>query len=354
MRGQLPAYLRRRIGLQILALLAVLTAMMQLLELLDVTTEIFERGQGVGGLMYYALLRIPAELGLALPLAVLLGTMLVMNSMARRLEIMAMRASGVSLKRMLGHLLPLLFFIAILHATLLQAVLPRVEVELKRWWNASAPAEEVTAPLWVHTRGGPVSIETISPDGQRLKGVHLYEHQSGLLTSRTVASAAHWDGQAWQLEDVTELRINAAGVQQIHDETREWQTNLQPDELLRLNVARPYLSTMMLAEVIAGARIGSQPRSYYQTALYRSFTAPFGVFIMLLLALPTAATLTRGSGGGGAMLLALVLGLGFLLFDGILASLGSSGQLPPLVTALGAPLLFGLIGIVRLQLCERP
>jgi lipopolysaccharide export system permease protein len=42
--------LRRRVGIQILALLAVLTAMMQLLELLDVTTEILQRGQGVGGL----------------------------------------------------------------------------------------------------------------------------------------------------------------------------------------------------------------------------------------------------------------------------------------------------------------
>ncbi len=354
MSGQLPAYLRRRVGLQILALLAVLTAMMQLLELLDVTSDIFDRGQGLGGLMYYALLRTPAELGLALPLAVLLGTMIVMNSMARRLEIMAMRASGVSFKRMLGHLLPLLFVIAIFHATLMQAVLPRVEVELKRWWNASAPAEEAPAPLWVHTRGGPVSIETISPDGHHLKGVHLYVHQSGLLTSRLVASTAHWDGRTWQLEDVTELRISDSEVKRIHDDAREWRTNLQPDEVLRLNVARPYLSTMMLAEVIAGARIGSQPRSYYQTALYRSFTAPFGVFIMLLLALPTAATLTRGSGGGGAMLLALVLGLGFLLLDGILASLGASGQMSPLYSALGAPLLFGLIGLVRLQLCERP
>ena len=105
MTGRLSAYLRRRVGLQILALLAVLTAMMQLLELLDVTTEILERGQGVGGLLYYALLRLPAELGLALPLAVLLGTMGVLNSMARTLEITAMRASGVSLMRMLGYLM---------------------------------------------------------------------------------------------------------------------------------------------------------------------------------------------------------------------------------------------------------
>ena len=46
MNGRLAIYLRRRVAVQILALLAVLTAMMQMLELLDVTTEILERGQG--------------------------------------------------------------------------------------------------------------------------------------------------------------------------------------------------------------------------------------------------------------------------------------------------------------------
>ena len=83
-----------------------------------------------------------------------------------------------------------------------------------------------------------------------------------------------------------------------------------------------------------------------------AFAAPFGVFVMLLLALPTAATQPRHSGGGRAMLMALVLGLGFLLFDGIVASLGSSGQLPPLSTALTAPLLFAAIGFLRLWACE--
>jgi lipopolysaccharide export system permease protein len=354
MTGQLSAYLRRRVGLQILALLAVLTAMMQLLELLDVTTEILERGQGVGGLLYYALLRLPAELGLALPLAVLLGTMGVLNSMARTLEITAMRASGVSLMRMLGYLMPVLIVFATVQVGLLQVVLPRVELELKQWWNASAPPDEEVKTLWAHTRGGPVSIEAVSPDGLQLRGVRTYSREAGLLTARLRAASAQWDGQAWQLKDVTELQIESRGMQRRHLESLEWQTNLSPDEVLRLSVARPYLSTMMLAEVIAGSRAGSQPRSYYETALYRSFTTPLGVFIMLLLAMPTASTLTRGGGGGAQMLLALVLGLAFLLSDGILAALGSSGQLHPLVTALGAPLLFALIGFVRLRWCERP
>ena len=354
MIGTMQAYLCRRVGTQILALLAVLTAMMQLLELLDVTTDIFERGQGVGGVLYYAMLRLPAELGLALPLAVLLGTMTSLNAMARTLEISAMRACGVSFTRMLAYLLPVLLVFTVLQVALVQVVLPRAEIALKQWWNASAPAEEVKKPLWAHTRGGLVSIDSISPDGLQLKGIRVYASEAGLLTSRLQAARAQWDGRAWQLEDVTELRVEPTGVRRIHDDALVWQTNLHPEEVLRLGVARPYLSTIMLADVIVGSRVGSQPLSYYQTALYRSFAAPLVVFIMLLLALPTAATLSRGGGGGSSMLIALALGLGFLLLDGIVASLGSSGQLPPPITALAAPLLFISIGLWRLRACERP
>lgn len=352
---QLPAYLRRRVGVQIVALLAVLTAMMQLLELLDVTTEILERGLGVGGLLYYAVLRLPAELGLALPLAVLLGTMTALNTMARSLEIAAMRTSGVSLLRMLGYLMPVLVVFTGIQVLLQQVVMPRVEIELKQWWTATTPpTEAVKSRVWAHTSGGLVSIETFSADGRELRGVRLYEREAGLLTSRLRAAEARWDGQAWQLEDVSELRIEGKGVSRTHEAARQWQTNLHPDEVLRLGVARPYLSSIMLNDVIVGSRVGSQPLSYYQTALYRSFAAPLGVFIMLLLALPTAATMARSSGGGGAMLLALVLGLGFLLSDGIVAALGSSGQLSPLITAVAAPAVFISIGMWRLLACERP
>ncbi|MFM9917703.1 MAG: LptF/LptG family permease [Rhizobacter sp.] len=357
MSRRLPAYLCRRVGMQILALLAVLTAMMQVLELLDVTTDILERGQGVGGLLYYAALRTPAELALALPLAVLLGTMTALNAMSRAMEITAMRISGLSLMRMLSDLLPVLLVFAAIQVVLLQAVLPRVELELKQWWAASTPAEPTTEPekpippLWAHTRGGAVSIDTFSPDGRQLQGVRLYAQRAGLLTSRVRAATARWDGRVWQLEDVSELRIEPTGVRVIHEKVREWPSNLHPEEVLRLGLPRPYLSTMMLADVIAGSRVGSQPLSYYQTALYRSLAAPLGVFIMLLLALPTAITPARGT-GGGAMLMALTLGLGFLLFDGIVAALGSSGKFPPLATALTAPVLFTSIGLWRLRACE--
>ena len=53
----LPSYFRRRVAVQILARLAVLTALLQMLELLDMTTEVLKREQGLSGLLYYAALR---------------------------------------------------------------------------------------------------------------------------------------------------------------------------------------------------------------------------------------------------------------------------------------------------------
>jgi len=87
--------------------------------------------------------------------------------------------------------------------------------------------------------------------------------------------------------------------------------------------------------------------------LYRSFTAPLAVLVMLLLALPTAASQPRGRAGSREMLYGLGFGLAFLLVDGMVSALGTSGRLAPLTTALAAPLLFGAIGLLRLRLHER-
>jgi lipopolysaccharide export system permease protein len=353
MNSMLPAYLRRRVGTQILMLLVGITALMQVLELLDVTTDVLKRGQGLSGLLYYGMLRTPAELVLALPLAVLLGTMMVFHSMARGLEITAIRTAGVSLMRLLGYLAPLLLLLAIFQFALSERVLPRAETELTQWWNASAPPDTEQTRLWARTSSGPVSIEAISPDGRRLRDVRIYARdKSGLITARLSAQQAVWDGRAWQLTNVQELGVTGATVQRLHSDSRAWATNLRPDDVLRLALARPHLSSTMLAEVIAGARAGTQPRSYYQTVLYRSFTAPLGIFVMALLALPTACSLPRVT-GGREMLVALVLGLSFLLSDGIIVSLGTSGRLPPLVVALAAPLLFAFIGMLQLRAYER-
>jgi lipopolysaccharide export system permease protein len=353
MRG-MPRYFRSRVGAQIMVMLLVITALIQLLELLDITTDVLKRDQGLVGILYYGALRIPVDLVTAVQPAVLLGTLLALSAMARNLEIVTMRAAGIGTMRLLGYLLPVGLVLAVAQFALSEMVLPGADNELKQWWSASAPADDAPIQRWAHTNGGTVSMDSISPDGSRLKGVRLYVRTAeGLMSDRIVAAEAVWNGKDWLLKDVREFKIAGDKVARSHVAESHWETNLRPDDVLRLDVDRPNLSTRMLGEVIAGTRAGTLPHRYYQTVLYRSFTAPLGIFVMLLLALPTACVLPRSNRGGRAVGLALVLGLGFLLCDGLVAALGTSSRWPPLAIALAAPVLFSAIGLVQLRASER-
>lgn len=353
MNGVLARYLRRRVGLQILGLVLVLTALMQVLELLDVTTEVLDRDLGFAGLARYALLRIPSEIVVALPLAVLLGAMSAFYALARHQEAVAMRCAGLSHTRMFWLLLPLPLLLSAVQFVVADRAVPRAEAALKTWWDRSAPEEKRADPRWVQTRDGPAAFDRASFDGRTLHGLRLYRRGGdGQLQLRLTAAQAHWDGEGWTLDAVHRLYVDAQHVTRDARAHDHWRTNLRPDDVVRLGLAQPHLSSIMLVDVIRGERVGAQPLSFYQTVLYRSFTAPLSAFIMLLLAVPTARALTRG-GGGGSLLVALGLGLAYLLCDGIMAALGTSGRLPAMLAVAVAPLAFTAIGLLLLHRADR-
>jgi lipopolysaccharide export system permease protein len=191
-----------------------------------------------------------------------------------------------------------------------------------------------------------------SADGTRLLDLRIFERGAdGHLTLRTRAEEARWQDDAWLLSGTAELAVQGDGAGATKAQ-RRWESNLRPEDVVRLDAAEPHLSSVELAAVIGGDRVGTRPTSFYQTVLMQSFAAPFTVFIMMLLAIPAALVSDRG-GGGGRMLIALVLGLGFLLVDGVFSAFGTSGRIGPLVAAFAAPLAFAMIGLAQLRSAER-
>lgn len=345
-------YLRRRVAGQMFGLLIALAALTQLIELLETTTEVLDLGLGAGGVLHYAALRIPAHLELALPLAGLLGTMAAFFAMARTREITALRAAGIGLGRVMLYLLPVPVLFALLHVALSQKLVPLAEGALKTWWDAAVPLEEREVdPEWVRTSNGIVLFQRHSADGRLLLDVRLFERDAeGLLALRTRAREARWLDGYWQLSGATYLDTRPDAPPPVGAQ-RRWDTNLRPEDVVRLDEDDPHLSSVDLAAVIGGERVSTRPRSFYETVLMQSFAAPFTVFIMMLLAVPAALVSERG-GGGGRMLGALMLGLGFLLVNGMFSAFGTSGRISPVVAAFAAPLAFLLLGLWQLRSCE--
>ncbi len=353
MSAVLGNYLRKRVTGQIVGLLLALTGLMQLLELLEITNDVLDRHLGVAGLVHYAVLRIPSEIFVMLPLAGLLGSMAAFYAMARAREITALRSAGVGLSRLLMYLLPVPILFAALHVGLAQKLVPLAEAAFKSWWDSTAPLEQHTAdPQWVRTSNGILLFERSSSDGQRMLDVRIYQRGvDGLLVLTTRAAEARWQVNHWHLTGARDLQV-APGSWTPGAAERNWDSNLSPDDVAQLDVPDPHLSTVAINDVIGGERVSTRPRSYYQTVLLQSFVAPFTVFIMMLLAMPAAIVNERG-GGGGRMLLALFFGLGFLLVDGIFSSFGTSGRISPQLAATAAPATFALLGLLQLRSCER-
>ncbi len=354
MNGALANYLRKLLAAQTLGVLLALTALLQVLDLLDATSDILKRHLGVAGILHYTMLRTPVELSLSLPLAMLIGALFTYYTLARNHELIAIQAAGMHLGWMVKILLPVVMLFAALQFIVSDRVMPLAEGALNTWWNATAlpgdDDDDAPKALWCHTDDGLVSFDRVSADGRHIDGLRIYRRNGEQqLSSRVSAASADWVQGHWQLHAAADLQLLDQHVARSVPSDQLWKTNLRPDDVLRLNLPQPHLSSTTLYGIVAGQRVGTRPPSYYRTSLYRSIAAPLGLLVMLLLALPATRAARRGGEGGGLLLAALAAGLGFVLADGLLTSLGEGDRVPPIVAAFTPLLLFGSGGLMLLR-----
>lgn len=345
----LGGYLRGLLAMRCFAVLCGLGGLFQVLDLLESSTDILSRGQGMLGVAYYSLLRTPSVLLQAFPLAALLGAIFSFSTLSRQNEICAMRAAGLPFRRVLVALTPVAIAIVLLHGLLAEAVVPRTQKALTAWWASLPPSPDKdpdTELLWLRTNGAVVGLEQVMPDGQRLDGVRIYRRDdAGALLSRTVATRAEYHDRRWTLIDAVTTDLRAGKSEAVQPEL-DWDTPLKPSDLMRLSAAEPYVSGGLASAVLAGRQSGTKTDSFYRTRLARSWTDPLAAVVMLLLATPVAIALTRGGAGGAQVLGALAGGLVFLLVNGLMAALGEAGTVSPQLAAWTSPAAFVLLGLV--------
>lgn len=353
--GPLPSYLRQLLGLRVLAVLIALGGLLQILDLLDSTTEILARDQGLGGVAYYALLRTPNILLQALPLAALIGAVFAFSTLASQHEVVALRAAGMPFRTVITLLLPTVLLIGASHWVLAEQVVPRSQRALTAWWAALPPAKDAdpdTELLWFKSGGAVIGVTHALPDGRQLEGVRIFRrHEDGHLLSRLTASRAMYDQGRWTLHEVvvTDFRHQHVAAMQ---QTMAWDTPLKPNDVLRLLAAEPYVSGGLAASVLIGANPGIKTPAFYRTRVQKTLADPFTALVMLLLATPVAVALTRGARGAPA-LVSLGTGLLFLLVHGLCAALGEAGLLTPFTAAWIAPAGFALLGTLFLIRLDR-
>jgi len=341
---KLRLYVLRTVLLRVLAAGAVLLAVLQILDLLDVTTDILERGLGVAGVFYHATLRLPRLVEQVAPLSVLAGGLFAFAQLAREQAVTAMRAAGVSSYRLLEMAVPAALVIVLLHFTAAELVAPRTDAVLEAWWQASEPGTPVDPSPRAFRSGAEIVVARPgASSGERLSDVRIYRRDAqGRVSERIEAASATYADGVWRLREPRMLRFTPDQALASSAAELTWRTRLQPADVRSLLSPAQAPSAASARRALAGG--GSErPDSYYAVRVQRAFAAPIGVLVMLLLAAPVALGNFRTREGAVLTVAALAAGLGFLVADGLLTALGESAALSPLLAAWTAPAVFAAL-----------
>jgi lipopolysaccharide export system permease protein len=345
----LSTYLLRLMATRILSALAVLVGILQILDLLEVTTEILDRQLGASGVAYYAMLRLPRLVEQAAPLAVLAGALFAFAKLAGDSAVTAMRSTGISAYRVTMMAAPAALVLALAQLAIGMVIAPRTDATLSQWWQASAPKDpsKVVEPVTFRVGDEIVVAVPRDPDGRSLEKVTIYRRdQTGRLTQKTNAQAAVYENDRWRL---IEPRFETLGENAIAEggaRSMDWSRTLTPGDIRTLAMGQTSVTPAEASRALAGG-LSVRPRTFYDTQLQRSWAAPVACVVMLLLAAPAALANFRG-GGATLMVQCLASGLLFLVFDGAFTALGENGAAPPLLAAWAAPAMFGAFGVTML------
>ncbi len=345
----ISAYLTRIMLVRTAAAAAALMALLQLIDLLERTSDILARG-GVLQIFRYMALRLPFLFQEVAPFAVLAGAIFTFTQLARNSELVVMRITGLSLFQIFRRTLPVAFAVAAADLIVADQITPRAEQALATWWAASAPgaSHAASTPRWFRIDNDVVMVRSATPSGDQLRGVSIYQRDANeALARRMTAASATREVGGWRLKDavVTDLGLARADIMTVG--AMDWRTSLDPADVSRLfSSAYEITSGTALRSLFGKGPVNKSP-SEFKTRLYRTIAEGVAPIIMLLLALPTALGHAR-SNRTAPVVFGLGCGLLYLVTDGLLTAMGQVGTLPPLVAAWGAPVGFaaGAISIL--------
>jgi lipopolysaccharide export system permease protein len=356
----IPVYIRY-LSREIYAAVAlVLLAFLGLFAFFDLVNELDDIGKG-GYMLHHAAIYVamimPGRVYELMPIAVLIGTLYALTTLARHSEITVLRASGLSTRRLLSALLAIGSVFVVLTFVFGEYLAPPAERAAQQWRLAatrSMVSQELKTGLWVRDGRRFVNVSSVLPDTS-LQGIRIYEFdERAVLVSISEAESGAYDKKGgWRLHKVAQTRFSDSGTSTTALPEMVWDSELTPEVLSVLMVVPERMSVSTLYSYIHHLRENNQKTTRYEIALWKKLAYPFAAFVMMGLALPFGYMQTRMGGVSLKVFSGIMMGVGFHLLNGLFSNLGVINGWIPAVAALTPSATFFLAAAFMMWWVER-
>ncbi|HXZ81968.1 MAG TPA: LptF/LptG family permease [Terriglobales bacterium] len=288
------------------------------------------------------------------PISMLLAVLVTFGLLQKSNEVTAMKATGVSIYRVV---MPVLMLAAVVAVGLFffdQLYLPQLNKRQDSLRNQikGKPAQTYLRPdrKWIFGQHSTIYYyEFFDPDQNRFASITAFEFDPHTfqMTRRIHANHAHWSDllQRWIFEQGWTRSFEATKVEEFRPfEVATFNELNEPPAYFKKEVKQSSeMSYEELRRYIRDLQQSGFDVVRLKVQLHKKFAFPLMTFVMAILAVPFALS----SGRRGALAgVAMAIGIAVIYWVGMgfFEAMGNASQLPPALAAWSPDLLFGLAG----------
>lgn len=331
-----------------------------------VTVDVFEEIDNfvdheakIKNIIVYYVYSIPFILTYITPVSLLLGTVFAIGVMARRNELTALIASGISLVRVSAPVFVTAAVVSLGSAYFNDAVVSaanRRVKDVKRYdiEGRSKPTPGIKENFhYLGARGYVYLATTYNHANQTLYDVVVQQFDQNTLIRRIDARKAVWRNDVWKLLDGVERSFDG-----VEESIRQFEAMAMPEitetpaDFVKPEIDEENMTYYELGRYIERVRLSGGNVRRYLVDKYFKLSFPFAGFIFVLIGVAFASGKRKQSIATG---FGVTLVVSFLYY-GVLRvgqTLGHNGVIPPLLAAQLGNIIFLIVGLFFLVRANR-
>ncbi len=351
---QLDRYISLTILKSCLVVILVLLAIFSFMDLVQQLDDVGKGNYQSADAFRYVLLSLPGRLLEMAPIAALLGSIVGLGILNRNSELIAMRASGVSLVRISLAVMKTALLLMLGAWIISQYVAPpALQSAEKKRALAVSESGDILGEEGYWTRDGrhylnirqlllgriPTDISVFEFDDQGELRSYLHARQAEMKNSRS-----------WLLKDVLRKHFTESGIEIERRDSLAWQPLPALTEFGRFELPARSLAPSNLYKYIGYLRDAGENTQRFEIIFWQKVMIPLSIIALMLLALPFSFGSLRSASFGLRLVLGVVTGLLYILANQLL---GNLGLLLGLNAALMAATPVAVVTIIALLLLRR-
>lgn len=337
-----------------------LAAFIYLMDVVDLWRQLAGKQVSTLTALSMSMAKVPDLIMRLLPFAVLLGSMMWLNQLNRRYELVALRAVGLPARRFLVGPLLACLMVGGLALAVGNPVAATMLKRYERWYddvfpNATKGLVTAGGSIWLRQSGTAKDYfiygQKVAEQGDSLGEATVFVfNKQGDFERRLDAQEARLEPGLWRLENVFSLTPNQAIT---HYRELLLPTTLTPAQIQASFNPPGTLNVWELRDFIKTLERSGFPTSRHAMAYQQLLALPVLCLAMMLLAVPFGLRYARNRSVGMVLLAGIGMGFGFYLFGNVMAAYGLSGRLDVRLAAWLPAVMAGLVAVaLMLQLRE--